>query len=105
MHPSVRCLWGVCSPSVTATSVRTSTSNTVATRPVVVEAAVCAQLWLTTRIFAPNMESTLISDRKSLNAVSDYLLGVFFNNMLKLFQNKILDCNWGCVEQQCTRKV
>lgn len=90
MHPSVRCLWGVCSPSVTATSVRTSTSNTVATRPVVAEAAVCAQLWLTTRIFAPNMESTSISDRKSLNAVSDYLLFLFmfFNNMLKLFKIK-----------------
>lgn len=101
MHPSVRCLWGVCSPSVTATSVHTSTSNTVATRPVVAEAAVCVPLWLTTRIFAPNMESTSISDRKSLNAVSDYLLCfvLFFNNMLKLFQNKSLDCNWVRVEQ------
>jgi len=70
MHPSVRCFWGVCLLRVMATSVRTSTSSSAATRPVVVGVAVCARHWLTTLTSAPNMELTLISDHKCLSVVS-----------------------------------
>lgn len=79
MQPSVRCFWGVCLPRVMATSVRTSTSSSAATRPVVVGAAVCAQHWLTTLTSALNTESTLISDHKSLNVVSVWLLGYLYS--------------------------
>lgn len=74
MHPNVRCLWGMCLPRVTATSVQTSTSSSAATRPVVVGAVVCARHWLTTLTSAPNTESTLISDHTSQNVVSVCLL-------------------------------
>lgn len=69
MHHSVTCFWGVCFPHAMATSVRTSTSSSAATRPVAVEAAVYAQHWLTMLTSAPNT-STLISGHKSLNVVS-----------------------------------
>lgn len=73
MHPSVRCFWAVCLPSATATSVQTSTSSNVATRPVAVEATVCARHWPTMPTSAPNTESTLTSGHRSLSAVSDSL--------------------------------
>lgn len=74
MLPSVRYLWGVCFPHVMATSVQTSTSTIAATRPVVVEAAVCAQHWLITRTSAPSTESTSISGHKSQSVVSSWLM-------------------------------
>lgn len=81
----MRYLWGACSPSATTTSVRTSTSSTVATRPADVGAAACAQHWLTTPICAPSMGSTSTSDRKSLSAVSQTFS---FPSGFKSFQNK-----------------
>ncbi len=84
MRPSVRCLWGVCSPRVMATSVQMSTSSSAATRPVVVGAAVCAQHCPTTLTSAPNMASTLISDHKSLSVVSVWPLGCFYPYCVKI---------------------
>lgn len=62
-----------------ATSVQTSTSSSAAIRPAAVGAAVCALHWLITLTFAPNMESTLISDHKSLSVVSFHSLDFFLH--------------------------
>lgn len=83
----MRYLWGASSPSATTTSVRTSTSSIVATRPADVGAAVCAQHWLTTPICAPSTESTSTSDRKSLNVVSQ----TFFPLWVQIF--KLVHCS------------
>lgn len=70
MHPSVKYWWGACFLRVTDTSVQTSTSSSVATRPVIVGAAVCARPWLTMRTSAPNTGSASTSGHRSRNAVS-----------------------------------